>query len=159
MKFPSWNIICSGRKEPIKVQFFRFLSALMKVHTIPRGIFETTSSALIQLLYHCSVSWKVTPLYFCSSNLVYFGQEEPITKKFSDFWVVGWTITNFLKTCLKPQVSCFRVMSHDTEDWCIIWWWKTDLWFGKMTWRIWPIFSRALRNLKIETLMGSFYPK
>ena len=27
----------------------------------------------------------ITPLYFCSSNLIYFGQKERIEKKFSDF--------------------------------------------------------------------------
>ena len=41
MKSSSWNI-CFGQKEPIKIQFFRLLSALMKVHQIPHGIFETT---------------------------------------------------------------------------------------------------------------------
>ena len=30
LKFPNWNIIFFGQKEPTKVQFFRLLSALMK---------------------------------------------------------------------------------------------------------------------------------
>ena len=60
---------------------------------------------VIQILHHCSVSWKRTPLYFCSSNLVYFGQKEPIEKKFSDFWVVG---LKFLRPYLKPQVSFLK---------------------------------------------------
>ena len=34
LKVSNWNI-CFGQKEPINVQFFRFSSALMKVHTIP----------------------------------------------------------------------------------------------------------------------------
>ena len=48
---------------------------------------------------------KITPLYFCSWNLVYFGQKESIEKKFSDFWAVGWKFTKFLLSYLKPQVS------------------------------------------------------
>ena len=52
MKCSSCNIICFGQKEPIKVQFFRFLSALMNVHPIPHGIFETTRPGFIQILHH-----------------------------------------------------------------------------------------------------------
>ena len=77
----------------------------MKVHSIPRANFETTRSGFIQIWHHCSVSWKITPLYFCSSNLVYFGQKEPIKVKFSNFWVVGWKFTKSLMSYLKPQVS------------------------------------------------------
>ena len=34
-------------------------------------------------------------------------------------------------------------------------------WFvlSKLTWEIWEIFTRALKSLKIWTLMGFFYPK
>ena len=55
-------------------------------------------SGFIQILDHCSVSWKIIHLYFFSSNLIYLGQKEPIEVKLSDFWVVGWKFT-------KPQVS------------------------------------------------------
>ena len=84
-----WSITCFGQKQSVKVQFFRISSALMKVHPIPHAIFETSRSGIIQTLYHCSVSWKITPLYFCSSNLVYFEQDELIENRFSDDWVVA----------------------------------------------------------------------
>ena len=57
---------------------------LMKVDPIPHAIVETTKSGFIQMLHHYSVSLKINPLYFCSSNLVCFGEKEPIEKKFSD---------------------------------------------------------------------------
>ena len=57
--------------------------------------FSNQKSGFIQVLHHCSVSWKITPMYFCGSNLVYLGQKEPIEKKFSDFGVVWWNFTNF----------------------------------------------------------------
>ena len=44
-----------GQKELIKVQTFKFLSALMKVHLTPHASFETTRSSYIQILHHCSV--------------------------------------------------------------------------------------------------------
>ena len=64
LKCSNWNIICFGQKEPINVQFFRLLGALMKVHPIPRAIFQTKRSGLNKILHHCSVSLKVAPLYF-----------------------------------------------------------------------------------------------
>ena len=85
MKFSGENIICFAQKTPIKVQIFRFLSALMKVHAIPHAILETARSVLVQILHHCSELLKINTMYFCSSNLVYFVQKEPIRKKFSDF--------------------------------------------------------------------------
>ena len=67
--------------------------------------FETTRSAFIQILHHWLVQWKITSLYFCSLNLLYFGQKEPMERKFSHFWVVGWKFTIFLMWYLKLQVT------------------------------------------------------
>ena len=98
-KFP-WNFLAEllrfGQKEPIEVQILRLLCALTKVYPIPHANFETTRSRFIQILHHCLVPWKITPLCLFSSNLVYFGQKEPIKVKFSDLWVFGWKFTKFL---------------------------------------------------------------
>ena len=51
-----------GQKEPMKVQIFKFLSALMEVHPIPNASFETTRSRFTQILQLCS-------LYFLSQTL------------------------------------------------------------------------------------------
>ena len=48
--------ISFGQKEPINLQFFRFLSAVVKVHPILYAIFKTARSRFIQILHHCSVS-------------------------------------------------------------------------------------------------------
>ena len=50
------HAIYFGQKEPVKVQFFRLLSALVKVHPIPHATFETLGSGFIQILHHCPVS-------------------------------------------------------------------------------------------------------
>ena len=71
LKFSSWNI-CFWQKESISVQLSRLWRAVIKVDPIPHVMFETTRSGFIQILHHCSVSWKITTLYF-NSNLVYFG--------------------------------------------------------------------------------------
>ena len=82
LKCSSWNNICFGQKEPIKIQFFRLWSALMKLNPTPHAIFETTRSRFIQIFHYCSVSWKITPLYFFSSKRICFGQKEPIKIQF-----------------------------------------------------------------------------
>ena len=57
----------------------------MKICQISNEIFQT----LIQLqnFHNSSTSWKITPLYFCSSNVIYFGHKEPTkTHIFSSAW-------------------------------------------------------------------------
>ena len=122
MKFSSWSIICFGQKEPISVQFFRLLSALMKVHPSSHAIFETTRLGFIQILHHCSASWKRTPLYFLAQSL-YTSTKKPIEKKFSDFCVVWWKFTKFLMSYMKSQVSFslnFASLSRVIKDNCSV---------------------------------------
>ena len=52
------------QKESMKVQIFKFLSALMKVHSIPHVSFETTRSRFTQILHLCS-------LYFLSQIILW----------------------------------------------------------------------------------------
>ena len=104
MKFSSWNI-CFRQKEPIRVQFFRLLNALVKVHPISHAIFENTRSGFIHILHYCSVLWKIIPLYFCSTNLVLLWTKRAHRKEIFRFWVVGSKFTKFLISYLKPQVS------------------------------------------------------
>ena len=69
LKFTSCSIMLRT-KEPVKLRIFRFLSALMKVHRIPHASFESTRSRFVQILYHCSVSQKITPLYLLSQTFI-----------------------------------------------------------------------------------------
>ena len=76
----------------------------MKVHPIPHVICDTTWSGFIQTSHHCSVSWKITPLYCFSSNLIYFGQKWPIEVT---FFSVSFSL-NF--------ASPFSVMTHNLSE-------------------------------------------
>ena len=40
---------------------------------------------VFQILHHCPVSWKITPVYFFDLNIIYFGQKQPVRVKFLDF--------------------------------------------------------------------------
>ena len=49
-------------------------------------LFSNHWPVFLQNLHNSSLSWKITPLYFCSSNNMYFEHKEPIkTKKKLDF--------------------------------------------------------------------------
>ena len=48
-------------------------------------LFSNHWSVFLQNLHNSLVSSKITPLYFCSSNNIYFGHKEPIKKFFLDF--------------------------------------------------------------------------
>ena len=49
--------------------------------------FLSNKSVFLQILDHSSMSWKITPLYFFSSNNTYFAQKEPSKVKiFDTFW-------------------------------------------------------------------------
>ena len=61
----------------------------MKVYAIRHASFETTRSGFIQFLHHCSLSWKITPLYFFSWSFIYFGQNYPFQVKFFGL-LSGW---------------------------------------------------------------------
>ena len=76
---------------------YSFLDNWMKSHPIHHAIFEITRSGFIQILYHCLVSWKITPFYFFSLNL----------KSKWNFRTLEWLGENLPNSSsyLKPQVS------------------------------------------------------
>ena len=78
----------------------------MEVHLIPHAIFETTRSGFIQILHHCLVSWKMTPLYIFRSNVIYFAGKGPIKMH---------------------TLETFERLDQNSPNYCHFW----NLWFGK----------------------------
>ena len=61
------------------------------------SLFSNHKSVFLQNLHISSVSWKITPLYFCSSNNIYFAQKESIEVKiFETFECSGQDLSNSL---------------------------------------------------------------
>ena len=59
-----------------------------------------------QILYPSLVSWKITSLYFFSSNNIYFAQKEPIKVNiFETFECSGQKFVNFLMPICKQHVD------------------------------------------------------
>ena len=83
-----------GQKDPIKVPILTLFSYFLKdpikvpilTHQSPNFdnlpnfscYFSNHRSVFLQNLHNSSEWWKITPLYFCSSNIIYFDQREPI---------------------------------------------------------------------------------
>ena len=119
LKFSSWNIICFGRKESIKVQNFECYN-------------ESSTNSSCHYWNHKVRVYSGFALLFCvmkgnssvffSSNRIYFGQQEPLEVKFSDFRVVGWKFTKLLMPYLKTEIifslnftSFFSVMKNNSS--------------------------------------------
>ena len=61
--------------------------------------FPSNKPVFLQILHQSSVSWKITRLYFFSSNKIYFAQKEPIKWKFLRL------LSAWLKFCQIPYAN------------------------------------------------------
>ena len=94
--FFSSNDIYFTEKEPIKMKIFEtFECSGQTLYSLYQ--FWNDKSIPLQILYPSSVSWKVIPLYFFSSNDIYFAQKELIKMKiFETFECLSQILTNSL---------------------------------------------------------------
>ena len=89
------NNIYFAHKEPIKVKIFETFECSGQNLTNSLCKFLNDKLIPLQILYPTSVSWKITPLYFFSSNNIYFAQKEPIKMKiFETFKCSGQNSSN-----------------------------------------------------------------
>ena len=138
----------------------------MKVHQIPHARIETTRSRFIQILNHCSMSRKITPLCFFISNLYTLDKKSP-SKWLLSAWVknhqvsyviFGTTIQFFLNLCITLQrherkLFCTFLVEtvHDLDkrspSRCKIsdFWLLTFLTFDCFCWKYIEIFAERYR--------------
>ena len=75
-----WNFLAEAvyaldKKSPSMYNFQTFGSSNDESSPNSPCHFWNHKVRVFQILHHCLVSWKITPLYFFSSNLIYSGQE------------------------------------------------------------------------------------
>ena len=94
--FFSSNNIYFAQKEPIKMKIFETFECLGQI--LSNSLWQFwNESILFQIFYPSSVSWKITPLYFFSSNNIYFDHKESIKVKiFETFKRSGQNLSNSL---------------------------------------------------------------
>ena len=68
----SLNIIYFAQKEPIKMKIFESFKCSGQILSNSLRQFWNDESIPLQIFYPSLVSWKITPLYFFSSNNIYF---------------------------------------------------------------------------------------
>ena len=164
LHFFSRNFIWSGQKETIIISKFQTLSLtwnftkfyfdglfLLKVYKI--------SAKKVQRIY---VSWHWRLIRNLKKNQFAVANLTRIR------WILTWAlkilkistlIGSFFPKCVTFDLKKSRwVIFHDTKEWCKIWR-KTDLWFGEWLEEYGKFSPEHLKNHKIGTLVGSFYPK
>ena len=94
--FSSSNIYFA-QKKPIKVNIFETFECSGQNLSNSLCQFWNNKSISLQILYPSSVSWKITPLYFFSSNNIYFVQKKLIkVKTFETFECSAQNLSNSL---------------------------------------------------------------
>ena len=82
--------------------------------------FPNYRSVFLQILHHSSVSWKITPLYFFSSNNIYFAQKEHIKMKFFEtFKCLGPILSNSLCQFWNKELIPPKIL-YPSSVWCRI---------------------------------------
>ena len=75
--------------------------------------FSNHKSVFPQILHHSSLPWKITPLYFFSSNIIYFGQKEPIKEYiFQTFECLGQNSSNSTCQFWNNKSNPFHIFHH-----------------------------------------------
>ena len=82
--------------------------------------FPSNKSVFLQILHHSSMSWKITPLYFFSSNNIYFAQKEPIKMTiFETFEWSGQILLNSLCQFWKNKSIPLQILYLSSVSWKI----------------------------------------
>ena len=82
--------------------------------------FPNHKSVFLQILHHSSVSWKITPLYFFRSNVIYFAQKGPIKVQiFETFECSDQTSPNSYHFWNK-KLFFLQILHHTSVSWDII---------------------------------------
>ena len=105
-------------KEHIKIKIFETFKCSGKNLSNSLCQFWNDKSTPLQILYLSSVSWKIIPLYFFSSNNIYFAQKEPIKVKiFETFERSGQNLTNSLCQFLNDKLIPLQILYPYSVSW------------------------------------------
>ena len=76
----------------------------------------------LQILCPSSVSWNITPLYFFTSNNMYYAHTEPIRVKILEtfFESSGQIFSNFLCQFWNHESIPLQILYHSSVSWIII---------------------------------------
>ena len=85
-----------------------------------------------QILYPYSISWKITPLHFFSSNNIYFAQKEHIKMKiFEPFKCSDQNLSNSSCQLWNDKSIPLQILHHSSLSWQITPLWILSSYFFK----------------------------
>ena len=118
--FFSSNIRYFAQKEPIEIKIFESFECSGQILSNSLCQFWNDESIPLQILYPSSVSWKITPLYFFSSNNIYFAQKEPIKVKiFETFKCSHQNLSNSLCQFWNDKSISLQILYPSSVSWKI----------------------------------------
>ena len=118
--FFSWNNIYFAQKGPIKVEIVETFKCSGQNLSNYLCQFWNDKSVPLQILYPSSVSWKITSLYFFSSNNIYFAQKEHIKMKiFETFKCLGQNLSNSSCQLWNDKSIPLQTLHHTSLSWHI----------------------------------------
>ena len=122
--FFSSNNIYFAQKEPIKMKIFETFKCSSQILSNSFCQFGNDELIPLQILYPSSVSWKIIPLHFLSSNNIYFFQKEHMKKKvFETFKCSGHNLSNSSCQLWIDKSIPLQILHHSSLSWHI-----TPLW-------------------------------
>ena len=93
--------------------------------------FWNNESMPLQILYPSSVSWRITPLYFFSSNNIHFAYKEPIKIKiFETFKCSGQNSSKSSCQFWNDNSIPLQILHHSSFSWHITPLWILSVYFS-----------------------------
>ena len=121
--------------------------------------FWNDKSILLQILYPSSVSWKTIPLYFFSSNNIYFAQKEPIKVKiFETFECSGQNLSNSVSQFWNDELIPLQVLHHSSGSWKIVTTHNSSVDFKLVPFLLWIKGSHQNLNFETFNCSGENFP-
>ena len=118
--FFSSNNIYFAQKEPSKMKIFETFKCSGQILSNSLCQFWNDESIPLQILYPSSVSGRITPLYFFSSNSIYFAHKKPIKVKiFETFECSGQNLSNSLCQFWNDKSIPLQILYPSSVSWKI----------------------------------------
>ena len=116
--FLNSNIIYFAQKQPIKGQIFEIFECSGQNLLNSSCQFWTDKSILLQILHLSPVSWKINPLYFFGSIIIYFGQKQPFKGPiFEIFECSGQNLLNSSCQFQSGKSIPLQILHHYPVSW------------------------------------------
>ena len=142
------------KRSPLKWKFLRLFECFCQNLSNSLCQFLNGKSILLQILYHSSVLWKITPLYFFSPNNIYFAQKKPIKAKiFETSKCSDQNLSNFLCKFRNNKLIPLQVLYPSSVSWKIIllyFFSSNSIYFAQkepIKMKIFETFKRSSHNL------------